>query len=73
MPTGVETFGVKISPTKNSYYTITIMMLEKVDSKGKHYVQFRTGTNSSSRFTFIVEGTSEKVISHDRKLSSILK
>ena len=73
MPTGIETFGVKISPTKNSYYTITIMMLEKVDSKGKHYVQFRTGTNSSSKFTFIVEGTSEKVISHDKKLESILK
>jgi hypothetical protein len=52
----VETVAVKIV-NQNSYYTITVYMLETVDEKGKHYVVLRTGTNSSSKFTFIVEGT----------------
>ena len=73
MPTGVEVFGVKISPAKKQdYYTITVTMLEKVDSEGKHYVMFRTGTNSSSRFTFILEGTQIKVIDMNEKLDSLL-
>lgn len=73
MPIGIEVFGVKISPAKKQdYYTITVAMLEKVDNEGKHYVIFRTGTNSSSHFTFILEGTKIEVIGMDKKLDSLL-
>lgn len=72
VPTGVESMGVKISPQKGGFYTVTISMIEKIDEEGKHYIMFRTGTNSSSRFTFIVEGTQEKTINHNEKLSKLL-
>jgi hypothetical protein len=32
-------------------------MLENIDEENKYYIKFRTGTNSSSKFTFIMEGT----------------
>jgi len=52
----IDVFGIKITPTKN-YYTITLYMIDNVSHKGKTYVKLRTGTNSSSRISFIVEGT----------------
>lgn len=51
----VGCFGVKITSAGSSY-TITFYMLEDVVDNGKSYVQLRTGTNSSSQITFIVEG-----------------
>ena len=72
-PIGVEVFGVNIKKSKGGWYTITLFMLETVDSEGKHYVMFRTGTNSSSRFTFIVEGTKVIVVPMEKNIDNILK
>ncbi len=73
MPTGMEVFGIKIAPAKKAdYYTITVCKLEKVDNEGKHYVVFRTGTNSSSKFTFILEGTKIAFLEMNENLNSIL-
>lgn len=52
----VEVMGVRAAPT-DQHYTIMIMMLEEVSKEGKTYVNFRTGTNSSSRISFVFEGT----------------
>lgn len=52
----IEILGVKIKPQKD-FYTITVLMLNEVSDKGKTYFVLRTGTNSSSRITFIFEGT----------------
>lgn len=69
MPNNLESIGVRISPDKSgSYYTITILILEDISEKGKNYVKLRTGTNSSSRFSFILEGTSELSIPIDTSL-----
>jgi hypothetical protein len=52
----IDLFKVDIKPQK-SFYTITVYMLENIDEENKYYIKFRTGTNSSSKFTFIMEGT----------------
>lgn len=52
----VEVMGVRATPT-DQHYTIMIMMLDDVSKEGKSYVNFRTGTNSSSRISFVFEGT----------------
>ena len=52
----VEVLGIKATPTE-SHYTITVVMLEDIVDKGKTYVMLRTGTNSSSRISFVFEGT----------------
>lgn len=69
--TNVETLGINIKPQKD-FYTITIGMLEKIDETGKEYVLLRTGTNSSSSFTFIFEGTATKHISLDEGVSKVV-
>jgi len=51
----VEVLGIRISPLKD-FYVIMVGMLEDIKEDGKKYVLLRTGTNSSSRFTFIFEG-----------------
>jgi hypothetical protein len=55
----VEILGVKIKPQAD-FYTISILMLEGVYNDGKKYYNLRTGTNSSSRISFIFEGTGIK-------------
>lgn len=55
----IEPMGVRVN-TLGTYYSISIVMLEKVDDKGKYYILLRTGTNSSSSFTFVFEGTGIK-------------
>ena len=67
----VEILGIRINIT-DTHYSITIAMLKEIGEDGKTYVILRTGTNSSSGFTFIVEGTAEKTIDMDEGLSSIL-
>ena len=52
----VEVLGIAVKP-QIDYYTITVGMLEHIDETGKRYAVLRTGTNSSSSFTFIFEGT----------------
>jgi hypothetical protein len=54
----VDVMGVRIKKGVGCY-TITIFMLEDVDTVGKKYIQLRTGTNSSSKVTFIIEGTNK--------------
>lgn len=68
----VEVLGIRIN-IMDTHYSITIAMLKEVSEEGKTYVILRTGTNSSSGFTFIVEGTSEKTIDIDKNLSTILR
>ncbi len=52
----IDVMGVRMNKGTGSY-TITIYMLEDVDERGREYVMLRTGTNSSSTPTFIIEGT----------------
>jgi len=52
----IDIFGIRINDNKNAY-TITLYILEDIKENNKYYVELRTGTNSSSKITFIVEGT----------------
>ena len=53
----IELLGTKIHPhPKNPYYVITCYLLQEIADTGKFYVKIRTGTNSSSRISFIFEG-----------------
>jgi len=52
----LEVLGIRITPQKD-FYTIAILMLEGVYNDGKKYYTLRTGTNSSSRISFVFEGT----------------
>ena len=55
----IELLGSKIHPhPKNPYYVITCYLLQEIAETGKFYVKIRTGTNSSSRITFVFEGQS---------------
>lgn len=68
----IETMGVKMS-SSGSFYTIYLYLLEEVNDNGKTYIVVRTGTNSSSRVTFIVEGTTKKgPFPHETPLSDIM-
>lgn len=70
----IEVMGIKIVPQKNKYYTIYILMLKNIDDEGKkYYIKLRTGTNSSSEFSFIFEGSSIKgPYDIDRPISQII-
>jgi hypothetical protein len=55
----IELLGVDIHPHSNkAYYVITCYLLQELADAGKFYVKIRTGTNSSSRITFVFEGQS---------------
>jgi len=57
--TNIELLGVDIHPHPNkAYYVITCYLLQELADAGKFYVKIRTGTNSSSRITFVFEGQS---------------
>ena len=70
----IELLGSKIHPhPKNPYYVITCYLLQEITDTGKFYVKIRTGTNSSSRITFVFEG--QAVLGPfdiDEKLSEIV-
>lgn len=55
----VDIMGVRLNKGTSSY-TITIYMLNDVDERGKEYVTLRTGTNSASAPSFVIEGTGKK-------------
>lgn len=68
----VDVFGFRVNDAGYAY-TITLFMIEDVNEKGKTYVELRTGTNSSSSVTFIVEGTKKLgPFPMDKTLSSII-
>ena len=53
----IELMGSKIHPhPKGAYYVITCYLLQEIADAGKFYVKIRTGTNSSSRISFVFEG-----------------
>ena len=55
----VQLMGVDIHPNSHSpYYVISAYLLQEISDTGKFYVKIRTGTNSSSRLSFIFEGQS---------------
>ena len=55
----IELMGTDIHPhSKGAYYVITCYLLQEIADAGKFYVKIRTGTNSSSRITFVFEGKS---------------
>lgn len=69
----IEILGIRTTPQKD-FYTITVFMLEGVYNEGRKYFVLRTGTNSSSRITFIFEGTAVRgPYPMDRNLKQILK
>lgn len=70
----IELLGSKIHPhPKNPYYVITCYLLQEIADTGKFYVKIRTGTNSSSRITFVFEGQSVLgPFDIDKKLSEIV-
>jgi len=51
--------GVKAHPSpKKTYYTITCWVLSELTKDNqKYYTLLRTGTNSSSKMTMVMEGT----------------
>jgi len=69
----IEILGIRVTP-QTDFYTITVLMLEGVYNDGKKYYTLRTGTNSSSRITFVFEGTTVRgPYPMDRSLDQVLK
>ena len=55
----VQLIGVDIHPKSSApYYVISSYLLQEISDTGKFYVKIRTGTNSSSRMSFVFEGQS---------------
>jgi hypothetical protein len=62
IPPDVDVFGFYAYPEASAgfYYIFKTLMLEDIDGLSKTYIEMRTGTNSSSHLSFVLEG-SEKL------------
>ena len=68
----LETIGINISVKKGSHYIITLYFFDYMDDKNKYYIVMRTGTNSSSRFTYAISGAKKIAIPLDSTLKSFI-
>lgn len=50
-----DIFGLDIQ-NNSQYYTMKYYIMDKIENEKKYYTVFRTGTKSSSSFSFLIEG-----------------
>lgn len=69
----VELLGIGVSPSTNGkYYNMSSGMLESIEKGKKNIIIVRLGSNSSSGFTYNVEGSKVMTIPLNKKMTDLL-